>query len=194
MFDSSNFFKTSKDLWYKKTSFSRLKVEEHDFKKGLCGHKERNSPQAIQGMWQAYGQMRAARTLARGTIFAGGIFGCGLWVYQQTLSTQKKNIDSKEDELKKAGQDIKHERISWWNENIVGNSEITATAKISLRQLEVSRQYVEKICAHSKNKDSCLAEYDSEISKKAEDYPKLLEDTIRDANENYEKKWPTLKK
>ena len=43
------------------------------FDQALFTHKEYNSPQSVQGMWQAYGQMNAARISGRYTLAATGM-------------------------------------------------------------------------------------------------------------------------
>jgi hypothetical protein len=58
-----------------------------------------DAPQAIQGRWQAYGQMRAAKTTGGFALFTTGIFGLGLWGYQQTLSRERKELDKSKEGL-----------------------------------------------------------------------------------------------
>lgn len=53
------------------------------------------SPQAMQGRWQAYGQMRAARIAGRFALLTTGVLGLGLWGFQQMLSWQKRELDEK---------------------------------------------------------------------------------------------------
>src|SRR5689334_16191980 len=83
---------TLKQRWYQLTSSFRLKVNDHDFKNLLFNHPENKSPQAIQGKWQAYGQMRAARTLGRFAVFGTGVAGVMLWIYQQNLTSQSRAL------------------------------------------------------------------------------------------------------
>lgn len=84
------------ELWHKGTSSFRLKTKgNQDFSELLLTHPESNSPQAIQGMWQGYGQMRAARILGRSTIVATGLIGVGLWRYQQELKKEKKILEER---------------------------------------------------------------------------------------------------
>jgi hypothetical protein len=84
---------STKRIWHKSTSLFRLKLgHEKDFSEILLSHPQRESAQAIQGMWQGYGQMRAARIIGRSTIIATGLIGGGLWRYQQILKTEKNEL------------------------------------------------------------------------------------------------------
>lgn len=86
--------------WHTVTRPFRLKMRgSEDFSHILMERSLTDSPQVTQGMWQAYGQMRAARTLARGTIAATGVAGVALWLYQQTLSQQKRTIEEQQKKL-----------------------------------------------------------------------------------------------
>lgn len=91
-------------MWHTATRSFRLKIRGNDdFADTLLNHREKDTVQAVQGMWQAYGQMRAARTLARGAVAATGVGGVGLWIYQQTLSQQRKKIEDLQKELDATG-------------------------------------------------------------------------------------------
>jgi hypothetical protein len=62
-----------------------------------------SSPQAIQGMWQAYGQMRAARITAGGAIVASGVFAGSVFSYnkymENNLKDTKEELNNTKEEL-----------------------------------------------------------------------------------------------
>ena len=140
--------------WYKYTSWTRLKINDHDFKELLFNHEHKNTPQAIQGQWQAYGQMRAARTTGRFAVLTTGIFGLGLWAFQQLVSTQKKELDKQEKEVKK-DQDVvaflkleneKHQEMIQKAEEII--------KKIDLFPSETEKKYYSQFEQFKKQKEN----------------------------------------
>jgi DNA-directed RNA polymerase subunit M/transcription elongation factor TFIIS len=96
--DDINNTKLTKFSW-RNSPWSKLKREHQDFYKIALEHKEKLSPQAIQGMWQAYGQMRAARTIAFGAVVTTGVLGAALWLYQQVLGKKQRDLSKTENEL-----------------------------------------------------------------------------------------------
>lgn len=93
--------------WHAMTPFFRLKIQRNvDFAEQLLNPKKELSPQEKQGMWQAYGQMRAARTLARGTVLATGILGTTIWLQQQSLKKQEKTLEKNKIETIKFLQEL----------------------------------------------------------------------------------------
>jgi hypothetical protein len=137
----SNNFSKLKHLWYKNSSWTRLKVEENDFRTILLKHAHQSSPQAIQGMWQAYGQMRAARTTAKGAIIATGVLGAGLLLYQKLLSRQEKDLKAQKNDL------IKREKMVKDREDISQEfflSYRTIAAKFELADGEIKKTYDDK--------------------------------------------------
>lgn len=92
---------TTRGFWNNNPWF-KLKREQQQFYETVLSREAdltKYPPQILQGMWQAYGQMRAARTLAGGAIVTTGILGLGLWVFQQSLSRQKSLLNQSQIEL-----------------------------------------------------------------------------------------------
>src|SRR5205085_6660287 len=52
-------------------------------------------------MAQAFGQIKAAQTTAKGAVLSTGVLGGGLLYYQMYLNDQKKTIDDQKKELEK---------------------------------------------------------------------------------------------
>jgi PDZ domain-containing secreted protein len=77
----------------------------------LVVHPGRESANAAQGAWQAYGQMRAARTLGRYTLLTSGVLGAWLAAYQSTLSKQDEKLADKESQLKKKDKELEEKEI-----------------------------------------------------------------------------------
>lgn len=107
-----------REWWRRQSNFLRLKVHEdqpsgpkmHDMGRLLL--KEMSSetsapPQVLQGMWQAYGQMRAARTTARGAILATGLAGAGFFLYQKKLNKLESELDAKKAEVEEKNDTLK---------------------------------------------------------------------------------------
>jgi hypothetical protein len=142
---------TLKDKWYKFTSVFRLKVHEEDFKELLLNHKEKLSPQAIQGKWQAYGQMRAGRTTARAVIMATGVGGGLLWIYQQTLSGQIKKIQE-------TAEDVSKERDT---RELAGEEhlKIAVSHKMLKSEIDVADDFIKNsLCKGNQN---CIEDYEN---------------------------------
>ena len=128
-------------IWQRYTSPFRVKVDENDFKSLLLNHKEALSPQALQGKWQAYGQIRAARITACGAVFATGGLGVGLFFYQKSLSKQEKELDKKEKQF---------------SNSVTNVIELTATNKILEKQLESADLKVKELC---NGDQQCYSDY-----------------------------------
>ena len=143
--------RTPQNPWYSSTSWLRVKIEENDFKNMLLNHKEASSPQAIQGKWQAYGQMRAARTTARGAIIATGVFGVGLFFYQKMLDQQKEEFNENKRKFLESTTDV---------------IELSATTNIFKKQLESADLKVKELC----NGDiKCYSDYESQKAEAQEE-------------------------
>lgn len=82
-------------------------LDENGFKELLINQRELHpgqqiptqhhiSPQAMQGRWQAYGQIRAARIAGRSAILATGLFGAAMTIYWTTV---KDNASKLADEV-----------------------------------------------------------------------------------------------
>ncbi|GEM_PF-6613491 len=56
-------------------------------------------PQELQGLWQAYGQVRAAGVTGRFALLATAVAGVGLWGYQQALNRKQQAINRQKEEL-----------------------------------------------------------------------------------------------
>lgn len=82
-----------------------IPIKESNNLKFLNGHRESHSPQALQGMWQAYGQVRAARTQAFGAILTAGVLGGMLSLFQQHLSRQAKANEQLKRKLNKRDEE-----------------------------------------------------------------------------------------
>lgn len=65
------------------------------------------SPQAMQGRWQAYGQIRAARITGRCAVLATGVVGTGLWLYQQKISGQARQLIKQSEQLSSQAEQLK---------------------------------------------------------------------------------------
>lgn len=158
--------RTSQNLWYSLTSWSRIKVEENDFKNILLNHKEASSPQAIQGKWQAYGQMRAARTTMRGTIISTGVLGVGLFFYQKLLSRQEEELNEKEKRFSKSTE---------------AGLELSATANMLGKQLELADLKVKALC---KGDVKCYSDYESQKAKAQEEAKETFEEVKKTLEKN----------
>lgn len=121
--------------------------EDKGIRDALLNHKENCSPQAVQGMWQAYGQIRAARLTRRGVLCATGIFGTGLYIFQQYLSMQAKELQNREDAFKKT-------KISY-EELVEKFKKTTRENKILAQEFAFADATVKKICPDEK----CYQEY-----------------------------------
>lgn len=161
-----------KNKWYEYTALFRVKVDEHDVKNILLNHKEASSPQALQGKWQAYGQMRAARTLARGSIFATGVIGSITYLYVQ--SQNKKTIKLKENEAKlKENQAKFKENETKFNESQSEVFKALRTATIENKQLLYADKMIKELCNGDNN---CLDSYNLQKGKAMQEAIKEMED------------------
>lgn len=145
-----------REWWRRQSNFLRLKVHEdqsggpkmHDMGRLLL--KEMSSetstpPQVLQGMWQAYGQMRAARTTARATIIATGILGAGLFAYQQKL---KEKAEEKTKELEEREKDLLKEK-----QELIKSTNIAEGIQ---EEVEAHRAVLDEICKENgPSSDEC---------------------------------------
>lgn len=133
-------------------------------------------PQAIQGMWQAYGSMHAAKTRGWFGIAATGVIGTGLFLYRLILSDQKKEIKLKQQENKTLEEKNKISEIQLKEkeENLQDREKILETEHaltekivkeglelsnsymIISNQLECAEQYITKLCGID---EVCKSEY-----------------------------------
>lgn len=133
-------------------------------------------PQAIQGMWQAYGSIHAAKTRGWFGIAATGVIGTGLFLYRLILSDQKKEIKLKQQENKaleeknkifeiqlKEKEDNLQDREKILEtehalaEKIVKEGrELSNSYMIISNQLDCAEQYISKLCGGD---EVCKSDY-----------------------------------
>lgn len=158
-----------KSWWYKATRWARVKVEDNHFVEQLLNHKDTYSPQGAQGMWQAYGSIRAARITARGAVFATGIIGGGLWLYQQTLSEQKREVKLAKKKVHEAEKKLEHSKKELdekydalkqqqvhVNKALLDAKEAALAVKIMSSQLESADAKIKNLCGRS---ETCYSDY-----------------------------------
>jgi len=156
---------------------SDLHREETDIKKMLldyhaneCKFPElpgtKTPPQAIQGMWQAYGYMRAARTRGRFALFATGIIGTGLMLYRFQLSSQEKEIaelqksnDTRSEELDMVEQKLFEESNRWRNINTEFTAKLIASYRTEQESLNNAEMIIRGLCKNSENSNECYNNY-----------------------------------
>lgn len=127
-----------KHRWYRCTSFFRLKIDGHDIKNILLNHKEAASPQALQGKWQAYGQMRAARTITRSSIFATSVVSAVTAIFVSNQSSKTIKLNEREKILLKREETIK--------DSADYTAEFTLTTEILKKQLLVADSKMKELC------------------------------------------------
>lgn len=183
--------------WYKRTSFLRVKIEENAFKDILLNHPEASSAQALQGKWQAYGQMRAARTVARGAVLTTGVLGAILWIYQRYLSKQAEEIDKitkqKEEVLKKIDIGINEQKglkevidkgLQYFSSNheylTKVEQELSDTVfsyKVITSKLDVAEAKIKELCG---DKQECIKDYNDKKKIAEEETKSSFNDTFND--------------
>lgn len=158
------FINWMKPKWYNWTHSVRIKAHDADFLKDLLLNEEslklgEKQAQTMQGRWQAYGQMRAARTTGRFAVLTTGVLGFGLWAYQQTLSQQKKEnllqreeIAEKEKELndKQAKLDLEKGKFGP-NVTQLANEikDYRDIAYLYKKRLEIADSTVKELCGQN---------------------------------------------
>lgn len=161
-----------KASWHRLTSIF-ISQGEFDALQSVC--KMDASPQEIQGLVQAVGQVRAARITALGAIVATGIGGAGLWIFQQTVSNQKRQADEKdkmlEQQIKQTdekGAMLKEKeselnvRIGSLNASQSSYYEVVKSLNILEGEVAEIDKFVEGLC---QNKNDCLENYRSSKEK-----------------------------
>lgn len=64
------------------------------------------SPEAVQGMWQAYSGIKAAKIRGRYLLLASGVVSMGIFGYQAYFSKEAKKINDEKAELE--AEKIRH--------------------------------------------------------------------------------------
>lgn len=147
-----HFNSESKRLWERVRNsyhcFFGLKIEGTHFKKILLSPNENLSPQAIQGMWQAYGQMRAGRTTMLGTIIASGFVAAGLAYYQRSLSEQAEKLKLIQDEIDKNRLELEERKKEVSKREETANKvysffkEVYATNRVTQKRFELANSKI----------------------------------------------------
>lgn len=78
----------------------RVRIGNEDFERLLLAHEKQKEAQAVQGMWQAYGQMRAARTIASATLCAGMMAAFGYYFSNYFLDQKKRELEKETERLR----------------------------------------------------------------------------------------------
>lgn len=158
-FDGKNEASLKKTSWYRLTSAFIGQKELNHIQVEI---KKNASPQEIQGLVQAIGQVRAARIIAMGAIVATGVGGAGLWIFQQVVSQKNKELEQKENELVKAKSDVdKREReLSSRTKLLDQTQSVSSDSVLSLGmadgELRKADEFVDIFC---KKDSKCLNEY-----------------------------------
>lgn len=109
----------------------------------------------LQGMWQAYGQIRAAKTTGRYAVLATGVAGIGLWGYQQMLSRQKVAIEAERDAVKEKEALLGEQKTLIADQKAEYERSVKMAAVFE-RKLAVSHESALQTC-HGEQK--CINEY-----------------------------------
>lgn len=131
--------------------------------------KETCQPQVLQGMWQAYGQMRSARTRGQFAVLATGIIGLGLFAYRLFLDEKNKELRENQAKLKQKVEEAESQKIQikFQEKALIerekyladdeGNySKLLEEYKILDAQLKLTHEFVLTVC---KDDSNCLSEY-----------------------------------
>lgn len=166
------FINWMKPKWYNWTHSVRIKAHDADFLKDLLLNEEslklgEKQAQTMQGRWQAYGQMRAARTTGRFAVLTTGVLGFGLWAYQQTLSQQKKEnllqreeIAEKEKELNDKQAKLDSEKKNIGNDLaqlIEQANDFRNIAYLYKKRLKIADSTVKELCGQN---EDCYKNYE----------------------------------
>lgn len=159
---------------------TRLKKILNEYHSVECKSSEapatKTPPQAIQGMWQAYGSMHAAKTRGWFGIAATGVIGTELFLYRLILSDQKKEIKLKQQEnnaleeknrisekkLKKKEEDLQGREKALETEHaraekiVREERELSSSYIIISNQLDCAERYISKLCGAD---EMCKSEY-----------------------------------
>lgn len=140
--------------------WSKLNKEQEAFYKSIFEHKEQQSPQAVQGMWQAYGQMRAAKIIGTATVFSVGFAGVILRFYHQFLSRHENELLDKKNKILQQEKELKKQK----DENLLQAKELEKQKNENLLQAkELEKQKNE----NAQHKEENLRK-DDEILKQKE--------------------------
>lgn len=146
-------------------------------------------PEAIQGMWEAYGTIYAAKTRGWFDIAAAGVIGTGLVLYSLILSDQKKELKIIQEELtrlqeknKAFEREIKEneEQFQVREKSVIKSSDYIRKDVERLREdykrmeknMQAADSYISKLCD---NNEECLNKY-VRIKGKAERIFKMIDD------------------
>lgn len=178
-------------MWHELTTAFRLKIQyNEDFAKQLRRNPSAElSPQEKQGMWQAFGQMRAARTLARGTVLATGILGTAVWLQQRALKEKEKKLEKDTVELNKAivealkiqdEQDKRREKIAQERKEA---EQVTQEAEQAKQEARVE---ILEVNDHQAKLEARIIEFTNLTNDSKREFAervKTLEDTARNVEE-----------
>jgi hypothetical protein len=159
-----------------------------------------SSPQAIQGMWQAYGQMRAARTTAGGAIlasglFAGGVFGYNKYMERKLKDTEKELENTKEklrsdteklEVTKRERDDFEREKkdfsegqkaaVTMNDEHLAAYIDLSNSHEIISCQLKAADSMVEDLCKGDKG---CITQYNDKKNLAKEEAKRVNEERVK---------------
>ncbi len=146
-------------VWKNRTAFCRVKGTEWNIRQSLLRidhDKMPQSPQEIQGMWQAYGQIRAARVTARGAVIATGFIGTGLWAYQQKVQQGVKELVKEQETLSEEQGEFAEKRGELVKKQEEQTKEMLSRYDLHQKFLEAVEKRMQQACKKDKK---CWEDY-----------------------------------
>lgn len=151
-FDGKNDASLKKTSWYRVTSAFIRQTELNNIQGEI---KKNASPQEIQGVVQAIGQVRAARIIAMGAVLATGVGGAALTLYQKIISRQEKELEKVKKDLEEREYEVRS-RMELLDKTQKGFLDSASSLNMLEGEIIKADEFVLGLC---KDSSECLKTY-----------------------------------